>query len=142
MERLFGTYSPYLYALLRIIAGLLFAMHGSQKLLGFPGDKDPVQLLSLMGLAGVIELVGGLLMALGLLTSIVAFIGSGQMAAGYFMVHAPQAALPILNGGETAVLLCFLFLYLAAQGSGVWSLDSLRNRRTPAQATHPSRPLT
>jgi putative oxidoreductase len=142
MERFLGTYSSYLYALLRIIAGLLFAMHGSQKLLGFPGDKDPVQLFSIMGLAGVIELVGGLLMALGLLTSIAAFIASGQMAAGNFMVHAPQAALPILNGGETAVLLCFLFLYLAAQGSGVWSLDSFRNRRRPVHATHPLRPLT
>jgi putative oxidoreductase len=135
MKRLLGTYSPYLYALLRIIAGLLFVMHGSQKLLGFPGDKDPVQLFSLMGLAGVIELIGGLLIALGLLTSIAAFIASGLMAAGYFMVHAPQAALPILNGGETAVLFCFLFLYLAGQGSGVWSLDSLRNRPRPAQAT-------
>lgn len=135
MERLLGTYAPYLYALLRIVSGLLFAMHGSQKLFGFPGGKDPVQLFSLMGLAGVIELVGGLMIALGLLASIAAFIASGQMAVAYFMAHAPQAALPILNGGEPAVLFCFLFLYIAARGSGVWSLDSLRDRRGAVQTT-------
>jgi putative oxidoreductase len=135
MERLLGTYSPYLYALLRIVSGLLFALHGSQKLLGFPGDKDPVQLFSLMGLAGVIELVCGLMIAFGLLASIAAFIASGQMAFAYFMAHAPQAALPILNGGEHTVLFCFLFLYIAAQGSGVWSLDALNNRRRPVRTT-------
>jgi putative oxidoreductase len=129
MERFLGTYAPYLYALLRIVAGLMFAMHGSQKLFGIPGGKDPVALFSLMGLAGVVELVGGLLIALGLFASIAAFIASGQMAVAYFMAHAPQAALPLLNGGETAVLYCFLFLYIAARGSGVWSLDSLRTRR-------------
>ncbi len=129
MERFLGTYAPYLYALLRIVAGLMFAMHGSQKLFGIPGGKDPVALFSMMGLAGVVELVGGLLIALGLFASIAAFIASGQMAAAYFMAHAPQAALPLLNGGETALLYCFLFLYIAARGSGVWSLDSLRTRR-------------
>ncbi len=134
MERFLGAYAPYLYALLRIVAGLMFAMHGSQKLFGIPGGKDPVALFSLMGLAGVVELVGGLLIALGLFASIAAFIASGQMAVAYFMAHAPQAALPLLNGGETAVLYCFLFLYIAARGSGVWSLDSLRTRRRPVGA--------
>ncbi len=134
MERFLGTYAPYLYALLRIVAGLMFAMHGSQKLFGIPGGKDPVALFSLFGLAGVVELVGGLLIALGLFASIAAFIASGQMAVAYFMAHAPQGALPILNGGETAVLYCFLFLYMAARGSGVWSLDSLRTRRRPVGA--------
>jgi putative oxidoreductase len=129
MERFLGTYAPYLYALLRIVAGLMFAMHGSQKLFGIPGGKDPVALFSLMGLAGVVELVGGLLIAVGLFASVAAFIASGQMAVAYFMAHAPQAALPLLNGGETALLYCFLFLYIAARGSGVWSLDSLRTRR-------------
>jgi putative oxidoreductase len=134
MERFLGTYAPYLYALLRIVAGLMFAMHGSQKLFGIPGGKDPVALFSMMGLAGVVELVGGLLIALGLFASVAAFIASGQMAVAYFMAHAPQAALPLLNGGETAVLYCFLFLYIAARGSGVWSLDSLRTRRRPIGA--------
>jgi putative oxidoreductase len=128
MERFLGKYAPYLYALLRIVSGLLFALHGSQKLLGFPGEKEPVELFSQMGLAGVIELVGGLLIALGLLTSYAAFLASGEMAFAYFMAHASQAPLPILNGGELAVLYCFLFLYVAARGSGVWSLDSLRSR--------------
>jgi putative oxidoreductase len=134
MERFLGTYAPYLYALLRIVAGLMFAMHGSQKLFGIPGGKDPVALFSMMGSAGVVELVGGLLIALGLFASIAAFIASGQMAVAYFMAHAPQAALPLLNGGEAAVLYCFLFLYIAARGSGVWSLDSLRTRRRPIGA--------
>ncbi len=134
MERFLGPYAPYLYALLRIVAGLMFAMHGSQKLFGIPGGKDPVALFSMMGLAGVVELVGGLLIALGLFASIAAFIASGQMAVAYFMAHAPQAALPLLNGGETAVLYCFLFLYIAARGAGVWSLDSLRTRRRPVGA--------
>lgn len=134
MERFLGKYAPYLYALLRIVAGLLFAMHGSQKLLGFPGGKDPVALFSMMGLAGVIELVGGLMIAFGLLASPAAFIASGMMAVAYFMAHAPQGALPILNGGEPAVLYCFLFLYIAARGSGVWSVDAMRRRR-PLHAT-------
>jgi putative oxidoreductase len=130
MERILGKYSPQLYALLRIVAGLLFAMHGSQKLFGFPGDKAPVELASLMGLAGIIEFVGGLLIALGLFASIAAFISSGQMAAAYFMAHAPKDTLPIINQGELAMLFCFLFLYIAAQGSGIWSVDAAR-RRTP-----------
>jgi putative oxidoreductase len=129
MERFLGTYAPYLYALLRIVAGLLFALHGSQKLLGFPGGKDPVALFSLMGVAGVIELVGGLLIALGLFASVAAFIASGQMAVAYFMAHAPQSPFPVINGGDHTVLFCFVFLYIAARGSGVWSLDSLRTRR-------------
>ena len=134
MERLLGTYAPYLYAVLRIVAGLMFALHGSQKLLGFPGDKAPVQLFSLMGVAGVIELVGGLMIALGLFASLAAFIASGLMAAAYFKAHAPEGALPTLNGGELAVVYCFLFLYIAARGSGVWSLDALRHRRRPVRA--------
>jgi putative oxidoreductase len=134
MERLLGTYAPYLYAVLRIVAGLMFALHGSQKLLGFPGDKAPVQLFSLMGFAGVVELVGGLMIALGLFASLAAFIASGQMAVAYFMAHAPQGALPMQNGGEHTVLYCFIFLYIAARGSGVWSIDALRHRHQPVRA--------
>jgi putative oxidoreductase len=128
MERILGKYSPQLYALLRIVAGLLFAMHGSQKLFGFPGDKPPVELASLMGFAGIVEFVGGLLIVLGLFASIAAFIASGQMAAAYFMAHAPKGSLPILNQGELAMLFCFLFLYIAARGSGIWSIDEMRKK--------------
>ena len=88
-----------------------------------------MELASLMGLAGIIELVGGLLIAIGLFTSIAAFIAAGQMAVAYFMAHAPKGAWPIQNQGELAVVLCFLFLYFAAQGSGIWSADAARRRR-------------
>lgn len=133
MKGFLGNFSPQLYALLRIVSGLLFAMHGSQKLFGLPGGNPPVELASMMGLAGIVELVGGLLIAFGLFTSIAAFIAAGQMAVAYFMAHAPKASLPILNQGELALLFCFLFLYFAAQGSGVWSLDAvLRGRPRPA----------
>lgn len=123
MERYLGRYSPYFYALLRIVAGIMFAMHGSQKLLGWPGDRPPVQLTSLMGVAGLVELVGGVMIAVGFLTGIAAFIASGQMAFAFFMSHWPKGPLPIHNGGELAVLYCFLFLYIASRGSGALSLD-------------------
>ena len=124
MERFLGRYSKYIYAILRIVAGLMFMMHGTQKLLGFPGNTPPVAIASMPGFSGVIELVCGLLIALGLLTSIAAFIASGEMAAAYFMVHFPKGFWPIVNMGELAVVYCFLFLYIAATGSGIWSLDS------------------
>jgi putative oxidoreductase len=127
-----NTYAPYAYALLRIVAGLLFAMHGSQKLLGWPGDGQTVEIGSLMGVAGIIELVGGLLIMVGFLTRIAAFLASGMMAVAYFMAHAPQGTLPIINKGELAVVFCFVFLYIAAQGAGIWSIDNLMNRRSPA----------
>lgn len=126
MERLLGRYSPYLYALLRIVAGLLFMQHGLQKLFGWLGAKGAVELMSQMGAAGIIEVVGGTLITIGLFTSPVAFIASGEMAFAYFMAHAPQGFWPIMNGGELAVLYCFVFLYFAAVGSGKWSVDSLR----------------
>jgi putative oxidoreductase len=129
MTRWLGKYSSYFYALLRIVAGLMFAMHGSQKLLGWPPAKGPGSGDMLFKVAGVIELVGGLLIALGLFASIAAVIASGEMAVAYFMVQAPNAPLPILNGGELAVLYCFLFLYIASVGSGVWSIDALRGGR-------------
>ena len=125
MQRFLGRYSPYLYALLRIVAGFLFSLHGVQKLFGALGGK-PVELMSQMGLAGVIELVGGVLIAVGLFTSPVAFIASGEMAVAYFQAHLPRSIWPIVNGGELAALYCFLFLYFAAMGSGKWSVDSLR----------------
>ena len=128
MARLLGKYSQYVYALLRIIVGLMFAMHGSQKLFGVPeGHRMPLE--SLMGVAGVIEFTCGILIAIGLFTSCVAFVASGEMAVAYFKQHAPSGPLPILNHGELAVVYCFLFLYFAAQGSGLWSVDKLVRRK-------------
>ena len=111
------------------MAGLLFATHGSQKLFGWPGDGNTVALASLMGLAGIIEFVGGLMIAAGFRAGLAAFIASGQMAFAYFMRHAPLGPHPILNRGELAVLYCFLFLYIAAAGSGIWSVDGGRRRK-------------
>ena len=125
MTRWLGRYSPYIYALLRIVAGFLFSLHGVQKLFGALGGQS-VELMSQMGLAGVIELVGGVLIAIGLFTSPVAFLASGEMAVAYFQAHYPRGFWPIMNGGELAVLYCFLFLYFAAVGSGKWSVDALR----------------
>lgn len=124
MEKVLGRFNGELYSLLRIAAGGLFACHGAQKLFGALGGQA-VPLASQYGLAGVIELLGGLLIALGLFTSPVAFLAAGEMAAAYFIAHAPRAPWPILNGGELAVLYCFLFLYMAARGSGPLSLDRL-----------------
>jgi putative oxidoreductase len=132
MERLLGAYSPYLYAVMRIVVGFLFACHGAQKLFGVLGGVGPdggtAPFFSLMGLAGVIEFFGGLLVTVGWLTGSVAFIASGEMAAAYFMAHYPRGFWPILNQGELAVLYCFIFLYMASRGAGVWSIDSLRSQ--------------
>ena len=127
MQRVLGRFEPHLYAALRIVAGLLFALHGAQKLFGVLGGKQ-MPLLSQMGLAGVIEFVGGLMIAAGLFTSWVAFIASGQMAVAYFQAHAPRGPWPIQNGGELAVLYCFLFLYVAARGTGPFGISRSRGR--------------
>ena len=124
-----ARFSPHTYALLRIVAGLLFAMHGTQKLFGWPGDGNPVALLSIMGLAGIIEFVGGLMIAAGFRTGIAAFVASGQMAVAYFWRHADRSPYPILNAGELAVLYCFLFLFISANGSGTLSVDGGGRRR-------------
>ena len=128
MNKIIGRFDEQIYAILRIAVGLLFLCHGSQKLLGFFGGVDgsggAVELVSMLGLAGVIELVGGLLIMIGLLTSWAAFLSSGLMASAYFMVHAPQGFWPIGNGGELAAVYCFVFLAIAARGAGMWSLAS------------------
>jgi putative oxidoreductase len=131
MDRFLGNYSPYIYAVLRIVAGLSFALHGSQKLFGIPGNKPPVPFASFLGVGGLIELVCGLLIALGFLASYAAFIASGEMAVAYFMLHFPKGVLPTVNQGDLAVLYCFVFLYIAAQGSGIWSVDASRTRTKP-----------
>jgi len=125
-----ASWSPRLLSLLRIIAAFLLITHGTQKLFGFPASEPqaPVPLVSLFGLAGVIETFGGLLLLLGLFTRPIAFLVAGEMAAAYFIAHAPRGFWPILNRGEAPVLLCFIFLYLASAGAGVWSLDARRNR--------------
>jgi Predicted membrane protein len=124
MVRVLGRYSTYIYALLRIVAGLVYVLHGTQKLFNFPPAKAVTPLSGLMMTAGIIELVCGLLVLIGLYASIAAFIASGEMAVAYFMAHQPAGALPIQNGGELAALLAFVFLFIAARGSGVWSIDS------------------
>jgi putative oxidoreductase len=118
---MFGRFEPYAYALLRIVAGFLFMLHGLQKLFGLFGGHQ-VALMSQVGLAGVIETVGGLLIMVGLFASPVAFICSGEMAVAFFQAHFPRHPLPILNGGEPAVLYCVIFLLVAAKGPGRFSL--------------------
>jgi putative oxidoreductase len=122
MERVLGRFGPQLYALMRIGAGVLFACHGAQKLFGMLGGQQ-VSLVSQMGAAGLIEFVGGLLIAVGFLTGTAAFIASGEMAYAYFTRHMPRGGLPIQNGGELSVLYCFVFLYVASRGVGMWGVD-------------------
>lgn len=120
-----SSFKKQTYALMRIVAGFLFIWHGSQKLLGFPPSSfDPPAHVT--WIAGGIELVGGALIMIGLFTSPVAFLASGLMAAAYWMAHGTQALLPIQNGGELAALYCFVFLFIAAKGSGIWSVDGGR----------------
>jgi putative oxidoreductase len=127
MERFLGRYSSYIYAILRIVVGFLFMQHGTLTFFGFPPPPPgmPVPPLdTLMMVAGGLELVLGLLVLIGLFTSIAAFIASGEMAVAYFMAHQPMGALPITNLGETAALYAFIFLYIAATGAGIWSVDA------------------
>jgi putative oxidoreductase len=116
--------APYKLAVLRIVTSLLFLQHGLSKLAGFPNSGQKLlHYISLIGLAAVIEVVGSLLVLVGLRTRLVAFILSGEMAVAYFMVHAPKSFYPILNGGEAAILFCFVFLYIAVVGGGAWTAD-------------------
>ena len=128
MERILGRYQSLLHAVLRIVAGFLFFQHGLPKLVGGFGSTAPAALMSQMGLAGIIEVFGGAAIALGLFTSPIAFIASGEMAVAYFQAHAPRGFWPVTNGGELAALYCFVWLYFAATGSGRCSIDAVRNR--------------
>lgn len=127
-----GRYAPQALSLLRIVAALIFLLHGSSKILGFPATDMPSPPVgSLFWAGGLLELVGGLLLLIGLFSRPVAFILSGEMAVAYWMVHAPQSTFPMINGGDAAILYCFVFLLIAAAGPGPWSVDaSLRHRRT------------
>ena len=123
-----SKYETQIYAILRLIAGFLFLWHGSQKLFGFPpaGHEMPSYI---MFIAGPIEFFGGLLIMIGLFTPWVAFICSGEMAFAYWSVHGTHALLPIVNGGELAIIYCFLFLFIAARGSGIFSVDHFLKKR-------------
>ncbi|MFL6853517.1 MAG: DoxX family protein [Sphingomicrobium sp.] len=124
-----GRYAPQALSLLRIVAALLFLLHGTSKLLGFPPfpmASPPVG--SLLWIAGILELFGGLLLLAGFLSRPVAFILSGEMAVAYWMMHAPRSTFPSENQGEAAILFCFIFLLIAAAGPGPWSLDASRKR--------------
>jgi putative oxidoreductase len=134
LDDLATRWAPRLLSVLRIVAASMFITHGTQKLFGFPAGPEPrppVELFSQMGLAGVLETFGGLLLLLGLFTRPVAFVLAGEMAVAYFMAHAPRSFWPLLNNGEHTVLFCFLFLYLAAAGGGEWAVDRARIRRQP-----------
>jgi putative oxidoreductase len=127
MKTVLNRYADYAYALLRIVAGSLFACHGAQKLFGVLGSEPKLDRIGIT--AGSIEFFGGLLIAVGLVANIAAFIASGEMAVAYFKAHAPHGFFPILNHGELAVLLCFFFFYVALRGAGPVSFDSLFRRR-------------
>ena len=134
MEKILARLGPYAYALMRIVAGLLFICHGGQKVFGWFGGMggQPAPVTSMFGIAGVIELVLGFLITLGFLTSYAAFVASGEMAVAYFIGHYPKSFWPLENEGEPAVLFCFIFLYIATQGAGIWSVDgesTTRRRR-------------
>ena len=123
MAHFMSPYASQTYAVLRIVSGLLFLQHGSQKLLGFPGDAISGLPGFILWVAGPIELVGGALILIGLFTRWAAFISAGLMAVAYWMAHGLDALFPLENGGELAVLYCFIFLMISAGGSGIWSMD-------------------
>ena len=129
MNRLLGPYQELIYAVMRFVAGFLLSFHGFQKVFGAFGH-GPFPLVSQIGVGGVIELFGGILIAIGLFTSCAAFVASGTMAVAYFQFHQPGGLLPIVNDGELAVVYCFTFLYIAAHGSGEWSVAALLKRRS------------
>jgi putative oxidoreductase len=134
-------YAPYVYAIMRIVVGLLFAVHGSSKLFNLPPRPPEMTLDALVRSAGGIEFICGLLIAVGLFGGLAAFLASGQMAVAYFMFHFPHQFnsiyqfLPQVNGGELAVLYCFIFLFIAANGSGVWSVDACLGISKPKPAS-------
>ena len=126
-----SRWQPQVLALLRIVTGLLFLEHATQKFFAFPAPFPVQPLPPMLIAAGVIELVAGVLVTLGLFTRLAAFVASGEMAIGYFVGHATKGFWPAVNGGEGAILFCFIFLYIAAAGPGAWSIDGARLRNAP-----------
>jgi putative oxidoreductase len=144
MPAVIGRFSPQAFVLLRVISGAMFFLHGTQKILGLPPMQGGGggQLPRLLMVAGLIELVGGLMIAIGLLTGFAAFLASGEMAVAYFMGHAARGGpIPLVNKGELAVLYCFVFLYIAAHGAGIWSIDNVRRRRSTITASTAATPV-
>ncbi len=129
MNEFWTNWQPKILSVLRFIVGFLFLWHGSQKLFGFPPSDKAGGLSALIAVAGTLEFFGGLLLVVGLFTRWTAFILSGLMAVAYFMAHGTKAFLPIVNGGEPAVIYCFVFLYLFFAGGGEWSLDNLLRKK-------------
>lgn len=128
MKPFLAKYSSQCYALMRIVVGFLFLWHGAQKLFGYPPGMPPGVPPFIIYGAGPIELIAGILVMIGLFTEWAAFIASGEMAVAYWMMHGPHALLPLQNKGELAVLYCFVFLFIASRGGGIWSLDAGRKR--------------
>jgi putative oxidoreductase len=120
--------APRMLSVLRIVTALIFLLHGSQKLLGIPPSENMPAFLSFMWIGGFLELAGGLLLLVGLFTRAAAFVVSGEMAVAYWMFHAPRNLFPTLNGGDAAILYCFVFLYFVFAGPGPWSIDALWRR--------------
>jgi putative oxidoreductase len=128
IERFTAPWAPTMLSVLRLVSGLIFMAHGTQKLLNFPPAARAVDLSTLPGMAGFFELIGGALIALGLFTRPAAFICSGVMAVAYFTVHAPRSFFPVINGGDAAILYCFVFFYIFFAGPGPWSVDRILRR--------------
>jgi len=126
--RVLEPYRPQILALMRIVVGLLFIEHATQKFLAFPAPFPIQPVPTLFLAAGVIELIAGALITIGLFTRLAAFIAAGEMAVAYFYTHFPQSFWPVVNKGEGAILFCFIFLYLAAAGPGAWSVDKMRGK--------------
>ncbi|HEY9568664.1 MAG TPA: DoxX family protein [Thalassobaculum sp.] len=124
-----NAFEPRMLSILRIVSALIFFAHGSQKLLGFPPASALPAAYSLPWYAGFFELIGGGLLVLGLFSRPVAFVLSGVMASAYWLVHAPNSVFPVLNGGDAAILYCFVFLYIVFAGPGPWSLDAICSKR-------------
>jgi putative oxidoreductase len=131
LDNFYQTWAPRVLSALRVVTALLFMTHGTAKLFGFPQVQDfaNLELASLLGVSGILEFVGGVLMLVGLFTRPTAFILSGMMAVAYFLAHAPMGFFPLLNQGELAILYCFVFLYFSVAGGGAWSLDAARGAR-------------
>jgi len=129
LDHLAVRWAPRALSIVRIVTALLYMEHGTQKPFGFPPSPNPgPPLFSLLGVSGLLEVVGGFLVLIGLFTRPVALVLSGHMAAAYFIAHAPRNFFPVLNGGDGAILYCFVFLYLAVAGAGVWSVDAMREQ--------------
>ncbi len=135
LDKTLDRFAPLMLSLMRVVFAITFFAHGTQKILGFPASNMNPAAFSLPWIAGVLELVGGVLLIVGLFTRPIAFVLSGLMAFAYFMAHAPQSFFPALNGGDAAILFCFGFLYLVIAGAGSVSLDAYRGRTSTGKVT-------